>query len=307
MPAFYTARVPGRNERPSAKLAPRTPPRIARRTVRGRGRTSLLTASPTPKREPRQAREGATVARKGVAGPSSISAAETARCAQSAPEAAGERWRPGQVSAKAMGRGWRIRAPPKASDRAVFVDSREKGALLTVSRGSALASIVRAPHSPEIARDALRRLRPHSDDLTAPRLSARRRRAAAVRARLAARARDGRESSFRPWPRTSSSSVVTSEKPASRSSKTASSPSCTSSEKGTPAPGASGTSSSGRSPASCPGLQAAFIDVGQERAAFLHVEDLDPARRLRDVPRRRAQARHERERGRARREPTPRK
>ncbi len=33
-----------------------------------------------------------------------------------------------------------------------------------------------------------------------------------------------------------------------------------------------------------PGMQAAFIDVGLERAAFLHVEDLDSPGRLRSLP-----------------------
>ena len=53
-----------------------------------------------------------------------------------------------------------------------------------------------------------------------------------------------------------------------------------------------------------PGLQAAFIDIGQERAAFLHVEDLISSRRLRRVPRGgRKLARGEEVRPRSRSEP----
>ncbi len=61
----------------------------------------------------------------------------------------------------------------------------------------------------------------------------------------------------------------------SRSSRTESSPSSTSSGAASALSRApSATSYLGKVTRVLPGLQAAFIDIGQERAAFLHVEDL---------------------------------
>ena len=67
--------------------------------------------------------------------------------------------------------------------------------------------------------------------------------------------------------------------------------------KGHPSAGSVGNVVLGKVTRVLPGLQAAFIDVGQERAAFLHVEDLDSTGRLRNVPRGRSQARDERGHG----------
>lgn len=59
-------------------------------------------ALPTPKREPRQAREGATVARKGVAGPSCILGGKSRFCfvISSGYETRHPCWRTGNLSAK---------------------------------------------------------------------------------------------------------------------------------------------------------------------------------------------------------------
>ncbi len=76
------------------------------------------------------------------------------------------------------------------------------------------------------------------------------------------------------WPRISSSSVLKPKRPASRSSRTASSRELHIERSGNADAGSVGDVVLGKVTRVLPGLQAAFIDIGQERAAFLHVEDL---------------------------------